>query len=42
MHPPTKTKEQLREMDREELVEYAHDRQEAAYRFWERAMGDDL
>lgn len=40
--PPLKTKEQLREMDHEELVEYAYDRQEAAYVGWEQMMGDNL
>lgn len=40
--PETYTKEELREMDHEELVEYAYDKQEAAYRGWERNMGDDL
>jgi len=40
--PPFKTKEQLREMDYEDLLEYAYDRQEAAYTNWENMMGNNL
>lgn len=40
--PPMKSDEELEEMDREELIEYAKGRQEAAYNGWERMMGDDL
>lgn len=40
--PPLKDEEELYEMDRDELVDYAVDRQRAAYEGWERMMGDDL
>ena len=40
--PPTYTEEELYEMSREELVDYAYDRQQAAYVGWERMMGRDL
>lgn len=42
MPPPLKSEEQLRKMDREELIEYALDRQQAAYSNWESMMGSDL
>lgn len=40
--PPKKTEEELREMSREELIEYAMDRQDAAYDSWEASMGRDI
>lgn len=40
--PPMMSEEKLREMDRDSLVEYAMDRQDAAYGAWEQMMGDDL
>jgi hypothetical protein len=33
--PPLKSKEELCEMDHKELVEYANERQQAAYSIWE-------
>lgn len=40
--PPMKTEEQLQAMDRDELVQYAMERQDEAYKYWEAAMGRDL
>ena len=40
--PPNKNEEELREMDYDDLIEYALDRQQAAYVSWERNMGRDL
>ena len=40
--PPMKSEEELREMTIDELVEYALDRQRAAYGGWESMMGRDL
>lgn len=42
MVPPMKTRKQLEELSRLELIEYAMDRQRAAYEDWERSLGDDL
>ena len=40
--PPIYTEEELYEMSREELVDYAYNRQQAAYEGWEENMGPNL